>query len=83
MDSLPPLPPEDSNVVSLSERRTRSNRATTQEGKTGPTRLSELEADMSKVLDVLLDLEIALKEQQGLMSRLLHRLQKEREREKT
>lgn len=70
-------------VVSLSERRKAKNKKLVQAGKTDITRLAELEAEMSKVMDLVWDLQAQLEAQKGYTSRILEyarKAQKDRER---
>lgn len=64
----------DGHIVSLDERRREKNKKLQQASKKDTTRLTELEAELSKVLDLLGDLEQKLTAQDRYLHKLLELL---------
>lgn len=71
-----------SPVVSLSERRKAAAKIRTSAGRTDAVRILELEADVSRLVDLVADLEHRFQEQEGFLRKVLRLMRRERKQGK-
>lgn len=82
MSRQPPNSEDLPTVASLEERRRQHNLRLAQSLKRDTTRLTELEAELSRMLDILGDLSQRLEAQDRYLHRLLELMKQERGRER-
>lgn len=71
-------PGDRSGIISLAARRKENNRVSTQSSKTQALRLLELEADVSRLVDIVYEQGEWMEEQDRKMRKILELLEKSR-----